>query len=59
MELAQVYHGVNHHHSYLSIDCGMKINSKLYSDSRIRKKKSIVEGQRRNPLLKISLHLNP
>jgi hypothetical protein len=28
-ELAQVYHGVNHHYSYLSTDCGMKTNSKL------------------------------
>jgi hypothetical protein len=38
IELAQVYHGVNHHHSCLSIDCGLKINSKLYSDSIIGKK---------------------
>jgi hypothetical protein len=37
IKLAQVYHGVNHHYSYLSIDCGMKINSKLYSDSIIGK----------------------
>jgi hypothetical protein len=28
IELAKVYHGVNHHHSYLRIDCGMKINYK-------------------------------
>jgi hypothetical protein len=58
IELAQVYRGVNHHHIYQSIDCVMKINSKLYSDSIIGKK-SIVEGQRQNPLLKISLNLNP
>jgi hypothetical protein len=38
IELAQVYHGANHHHSYLSINCGIKINSKLYLDSIIGKK---------------------
>jgi len=38
IELIQVYHGINHHHSYVSIDCGMKINSLLYCDSIIGKK---------------------
>jgi hypothetical protein len=38
IELAQVYHGINHHHIYQSTDCGMKINFKLYSDSIIGKK---------------------
>lgn len=37
-ELAQVYHGVCHHHSYISIDCGVKLNCKLYSEISIAKK---------------------
>lgn len=37
-ELVQIYHGVNHHHSYLSIDCGIKLCSKLYADSSIGRK---------------------
>ncbi|XP_031329485.1 uncharacterized protein LOC116170636 [Photinus pyralis] len=38
IEIAQVYHGVNHHHSYLSTDCAIKLNSKLYRDSALAKK---------------------
>lgn len=37
-EIVQVYHGINHHHSYLSIDCGVKIASKLFTDSNIARK---------------------
>jgi hypothetical protein len=27
-----------HHHSYVSQDCGMKLNSKLYTDSKLAEK---------------------
>lgn len=39
-EIVQVFHGVNHHLSYLSMDCGIKLCSKLYADSSIAKKQS-------------------
>lgn len=38
IELSQIYHGLKHNHSYRSVDCGIKINSLLYSDSDIGKK---------------------
>jgi hypothetical protein len=34
-ELAQAYHAVQHEHSYRSLDCGIKLNSSIYSDSEI------------------------
>lgn len=34
-ELAQIYHGLNHHHSYLSIECGIKLNTELFKDSAV------------------------
>lgn len=37
-EVAQVYHGVCHHHSYLSMDCGIKLNSAIYCDSKLSTK---------------------
>jgi hypothetical protein len=39
-ELAQVYHAVQHEHSYRSLDCGIKLNSSIYSDSEISKEVS-------------------
>lgn len=38
IEVGQVYHSVNHHHSYLSTDCGIKLNAVLYKDSCFAKK---------------------
>lgn len=38
IEVAQIYHAVNHHHSYLSTDCGIKLNSHVYRDSHLAKK---------------------
>ncbi|CAG9818140.1 unnamed protein product [Phaedon cochleariae] len=38
IEVSQIYHGVNHHHSYLSTDCGIKLNTTLYKDSAFAKK---------------------
>lgn len=32
-----IYHGLRHHHSYLSTDCGIKLNAKIYSDSKLSK----------------------
>jgi len=37
-EIAHIYHSVKHHHSYNSLDCSMKLNSKLYDDSKIAPK---------------------
>ncbi|XP_068098211.1 zinc finger protein 862-like [Hyperolius riggenbachi] len=37
-ELTQVFHAVQHHHSYLSTDCGMKLNAKLFHDSKLSSK---------------------
>lgn len=37
-EMSQIYHSVSHHHSYLSMDCGIKLNSKIYDDSKLSKK---------------------
>jgi hypothetical protein len=34
-ELAQVYHAVQHEHSYKSLDCGIKLNSSIHTDSEI------------------------
>ena len=34
-EVSNIYHSVKHHHSYRSLDCGMKLNHKLFSDSNI------------------------
>jgi hypothetical protein len=39
-ELSQVYHAVQHEHSYRSLDCGIKLNSSINSDSEISKKVS-------------------
>lgn len=36
-ELMWTYHGVKHHHSYLSQDCSNKIQKKIYKDSSIAK----------------------
>ena len=36
-ELCKVYHGVKHHHSYRSVDCGTKIDREVFSDSNIAK----------------------
>ena len=38
IEAASIYHCVNHHQSYLSLDCSMKLNTKLFSDSCLAKK---------------------
>ena len=38
IEVASVYHSVVHCHSYNSLDCGMKLNKKLFSDSDNAKK---------------------
>lgn len=32
-ELAQIYHGLNHHHSYLSTECGILVNNLIFKDS--------------------------
>ncbi|MGH0141386.1 UNVERIFIED_CONTAM: hypothetical protein FKN15_073639 [Acipenser sinensis] len=37
-EISLVYHGVTHHHSYLSQDCGNKLYAKVFPDSKITKK---------------------
>jgi len=37
IEIASVYHSLQHHHSYLSTDCGIKLNSKMYHDSIVSK----------------------
>lgn len=34
-ELCKIYHGVKHHHSFLSMDCESKMSSQLYPDSDI------------------------
>uniref|UniRef100_A0A8C6TRT7 Uncharacterized protein n=1 Tax=Neogobius melanostomus TaxID=47308 RepID=A0A8C6TRT7_9GOBI len=39
-ELTTIYHGVRHGHSYLSTDCGSKVNAKIFSDSEIATKMS-------------------
>jgi hypothetical protein len=36
-DLAQVYHAVQHEHSKRLLDCGIKLNSSIYSDSEISK----------------------
>ncbi|CAD6244476.1 GSCOCG00013361001-RA-CDS, partial [Cotesia congregata] len=36
-EVASVYHGLQHHHSYLSTDCGIKLSSKMFNDSMVSK----------------------
>ncbi|KAL4104819.1 hypothetical protein QTP88_020095 [Uroleucon formosanum] len=38
IEIASIYHAINHHHSYLSMDCGIKLNTSLYGDSVMAKK---------------------
>ncbi|CAG5082887.1 Protein of unknown function [Cotesia congregata] len=37
IEVASVYHGLQHHHSYLSTDCGIKLSSKMFNDSMVSK----------------------
>lgn len=39
-DVLQVYHGIKSHHSYASIDCGIKINKTSYEDSAIAQKQS-------------------
>jgi hypothetical protein len=39
-EVAFIYHSIRHNHSYLSMECGMKISPKLFPDSKISKKVS-------------------
>ena len=34
-EIAQIYHVIKHNHSYNSLDCGLKLNSKIYQDSNV------------------------
>ncbi len=36
-EVAFIYHSIRHNHSYASMDCGIKIIPKLFSDSKISK----------------------
>lgn len=38
IEVAQIYHGICHHHSYRSIDCGLKLNTSIYKYSNLAKK---------------------
>jgi len=38
VELSKCFHVVKHHHSYLSSDCGVKLESKHFSDSTIANK---------------------
>ena len=44
-EMSQIYHSVSHHHSYLSMDCGIKLNSKIYDDSKLSKKNTLWENK--------------
>ena len=37
-ELTATYHGIKHHHSYNSQDCGNKLSNIMFSDSSIAKK---------------------
>jgi hypothetical protein len=37
-EITNVYHANQHHHSYLSMDCGVKLARRVYTDSDIAKK---------------------
>ena len=37
-EVAFIYHSIKHNHSYLSMECGMKLSPKLFPDSHISKK---------------------
>ena len=39
-EIAQIYHVIKHNHSYNSLDCGLKLNSKIYQDSKVAAKVS-------------------
>ena len=39
-EIAQIYCAVRHNHSYNSLDCSLKLNSKLYQDSKVAAKTS-------------------
>jgi len=34
-EVAQIYHGLNHHHSYLSTECGIKLNNDIFKNLAI------------------------
>ena len=36
-ELCKVYHAVKHHQSYRSVDCGVKVDREIFSDSSIAK----------------------
>ena len=36
-ELCKVYHAVQHHQSYHSLDCGIKLDQVLYADSTVAK----------------------
>ena len=39
-EIAQIYRAFRHNHSYNSLDCSLKLNSKLYQDSKVAAKTS-------------------
>lgn len=39
-DVLQVYHGIMSHHSYNSIDCGIKTNKRAYEDSVIAQKQT-------------------
>lgn len=36
-ELAMVYHAIKHQHSYISTDCGIKLNCKIFSQTALSK----------------------
>lgn len=38
VELSKCFHCVKHHHSYLSTDCGVKLELKHFNDSSLAKK---------------------
>ena len=39
-EIAQIYHAIKHNHSYNSLHCSLKLNSKLYKNSKVASKAS-------------------
>ena len=46
-QIDQIYHAVRHSHSYNSLDCSLKLNSKFYQDSKVAAKTSCDRSQRR------------
>ena len=39
-EIAQIYRRIKHNHSYNSLDCGLKLNSKIHQNSKVAAKVS-------------------